>query len=297
MTKIGDVLVTGVSGRASGTLAERMQAGGFRVRALVRTAGQAAEAELNGWVPVRGDLTRPESLPAALAGASVVVHGAAYIGDDWDRSLAVNVDGSRALAEAALAAGVERFVNISSMSVYGEPLPDGMDEDTPMRPDSDHPYVATKARAELALREVQARGLPTVMLRAGAISSPLRSAWGDVIIARIRANGWPARLHPQDVIPWVHTDDLAEMTYLAATHPAAPGHAFVAVDQNALVADLHGRIAEAMGCEITPPDRPPRISRTRIGKIREVLGYSPRHTLEHTVATLVGIVRGVAPVR
>jgi len=38
-----------------------------------------------------------------------------------------------------------------------------------------------------------------------------------VIIARMRENGWPVRWHPQDMIPWVHYDDLAEMTFLAAT--------------------------------------------------------------------------------
>ena len=78
---------------------------------------------MNRWVAVRGDLTRPESLTTALAGVSVVVHGAAYIGEDWDRSQEVNVDGTWALAQATLAAGAERFVDISTMSVYGEPLP------------------------------------------------------------------------------------------------------------------------------------------------------------------------------
>jgi dihydroflavonol-4-reductase len=291
MSQGRDALVTGVSGRASGTLAEFMQAAGFKVRVLVRTAEQAAMAELNGWIPARGDLTRAESLRAAVAGVSVVVHGAAYIGADRDLSQAVNVDGTRSLAMASLAAGAERFVNISTMSVYGEPLPDGMDEDTPIQPDSDHPYVATKALGELALREVEAAGLPMVMLRAGAISSPLRSAWGDLLVARLRDTGWPAQLHPQDVIPWVHTDDLAEMVFLSATHPAAPGHVFAGVDQNARIGDLHGRIAAAVGCDVTPPDREPRLSRTKIGKIREVLGYRPRHTLEHTVATLVGLAR------
>jgi nucleoside-diphosphate-sugar epimerase len=81
------------------------------------------------------------------------------------------------------------------------------------------------------------------------------------------------------------------MAYLSATHPAAPGHVFAGVDQNARIGDLHGRIAAAVGCQVTPPDREPRLSRTKIGKIREVLGYRPRHTLEHTAATLVGLAR------
>jgi nucleoside-diphosphate-sugar epimerase len=143
----------------------------------------------------------------------------------------------------------------------------------------------------------EARGLQTVILRAGVIGSPLRSAWGDVIVARMRGNGWPARWHPQDNVPWVYTDDLAELTYLAATHPKAPGQAFVAVDANAVIADLRGRIAQATACAIASPGLAPRMSRTKIGKIREFLDYRPRHTLEHTVATLVCKIRSGIPVR
>jgi nucleoside-diphosphate-sugar epimerase len=283
------VLVTGVSGRAAGAMAERMQAAGYGVRALVRTPEQAAMAKLNAWVPVHGDLTDPPSLEQAAAGASVVVHAAAYSGPDWALAQTVNVDGARALARASLQAGVGRFVHISTMSVHGEMQPDGLDEESPMRPDEPSPYCATKARAELALREVSARGLTMTILRPGAIGSPTSSAWGDELVSQMRENGWPAFLHPEDVIPWVHTEDLAEMAWLAATHPAAAGETFIAVDRNVAIGDLHGPIAAALSQPVMPPDRVPEISRCKIGKIRQYLGYMPRHTFEHTVAILVGM--------
>ena len=285
------VLVTGVSGRAAGAIAERMQAAGYGVRALVRTPEQAAMAKLNGWVPVHGDLTDPPSLRQAAVGAAVVVHAAAYSGLDWTLAQTVNVDGARELAQASLQAGAGRFVHISTMSVHGEVQPDGLDEESPLTPDEPSPYCASKARAELALREVGARGLTMTILRPGAICSLTSSAWGDELVSEMRENGWPAFLHPEDVIPWVHTEDLAEMAWLAATHPAAAGQTFIAVDRNVAIGDLHGAIAAALSLPVMPPDRAPEISRCKVGKIRQYLGYMPRHTFEHTVATLVGMAR------
>ncbi len=76
MGRIGVALVTGVSGHAAGVMADRLRAGGFEVRALVRTPDQAEAAAQRGLVPVPGDLTAPESLRPAVAGVSVVVHAA-----------------------------------------------------------------------------------------------------------------------------------------------------------------------------------------------------------------------------
>jgi nucleoside-diphosphate-sugar epimerase len=100
-------------------MADRLSAGGLRVRAMVRTPDQARMAARRGWLPVTGDLGVPESLRPAADGADLVVHAAAYLGRDRDVAEAVNVAGTRWLAEAALAAGVRRFVHISTMSVWG----------------------------------------------------------------------------------------------------------------------------------------------------------------------------------
>lgn len=283
-------LVTGVSGHVAGAMADRLRAGGLRVRALVRTPAQASLAARSGWQPVHGDLGVPRSLAAAVDGADLVVHAAAYLGQDRALAAMVNVDGTRSLAEAALKAGVRRFVHISTMSVHGEPQPDGLHEDSPLAgAGAIHPYVATKAMAEHALREVGSRGLETVILRPGAICTVLNSQWGDLLVARLRGGDWPANRHPGDIIPWVHTDDLAEMTWLAATQPAAAGETFLAVDRNVAISDYFVPITEALGRAVTAPDREPVPSRCRIGKIHTVLGYRPQRTFEHTLRQLLTI--------
>jgi dihydroflavonol-4-reductase len=288
-----DVLVTGVSGSVAGTLARRLGESGWRVRALVRTAPQAAGAVARGWQPVYADLADASSLPDAVAGADVVVHAAACLDQDVKLAEAVNVGGTRSLALASLAAGVSRFVHISTMSVHGDPQPDGLAEDSPLA--TDHPasaYVATKARAEVALGEVGALGLPTVVLRPGAICSLVNSRWGDRLIARLADDAWRARFHPDDVIPWVHTDDLAEMTWLAATRESAVGQTFIAVDANVALREYFDPLLRAMGRPgLVVPDRPPQMSRCRIGTIRAVLGYRPLRTFDRTLAELVALAR------
>jgi nucleoside-diphosphate-sugar epimerase len=293
MADVRTVLVTGVSGHAAGAMAARLAAGGLQVRVMVRTPAQARIAVHAGWQPVTGDLAAPWSLRAAVDGADLIVHAAAYLGENKDLADAINVEGTRQLAQAALAAGARRFVHISTMSVHGDPQPDGLAEDSPPATGAAHPYVATKAAAEAALDTVRSQGLPTVILRPGAICSLVNSQWGDELVARLRQSGWPAAYHPGDVIPWVHTRDLAEMTWLAATHPAAGGEIFLAVDRCVAIRDYFVPIMTALGQTFTAPDRDPVVSRCRIGKIRTVLGYFPRRTFGQTIAGLAALARSM----
>lgn len=283
------VLVTGVTGHAAAAMAGRMRACGLQVRVLVRTAGQASWAAQRGWEPVRGDLRDPHSLAAALDGISLVVHAAAYLGQDRALAEAVNVAGTRSLADAALAAGVGRLVHISTMSVHGEPQPDGLHENSPLADASAHAYVATKAGAERVLALFTAQGLEVVVLRPGAICATVKSRWGDLLVARLRNQGWPGDRHPEDIIPWVHTDDLAQMTWLAATHPAAAGQAFLAVDRNVMLGEYFVPLIAALGRPVTPPPREPVRSRCQIGKIHAVLGYRPQHSFERTLTQLLAL--------
>lgn len=123
------------------------------------------------------------------------------------------------------------------------------------------------------------------------LAEAVNSQWGDELVARLRQSGWPAAYHPGDVIPWEHTGDLAEMTWLAATYPAAQGEIFLAVDQCVPIRDYFVPIMTALGQSFTAPDRDPVVSRCRIGKIRAVLGYLPQRTFGQTIAELTALAR------
>jgi dihydroflavonol-4-reductase len=129
------VLVTGATGFMGRALVARLLEEGRAVRVLERRPSDAFDG-----LPVErvaGDVTRPETLPAACAGADVVFNLAgvlSYDAKDEARLQAVNVDGLTNLLTAARQAGSGRVVQVSSTAALGY-------TEDPARPqDEDSPY-------------------------------------------------------------------------------------------------------------------------------------------------------------
>ncbi len=221
----------------------------------------------------------------------MVVNNAAYMGKPGPLYQTVNVDGTREIAERSLESGVRRFVQISTVSVYGEPVPPNVDEDSSLATRDPEPYCATKALAEIELTKVRARGLPVVILRPGMITHWVRSQWGDEMVERIRTKGWPEFLHPDDIMPWVHSENLAEMAWRALTHPSVPNEAFIAVDRNVPIRACYGEVAAVLGRPVISPKRSPYDSTVRLGKLGTQLGYKPIYSFEETVTRLVELAK------
>jgi nucleoside-diphosphate-sugar epimerase len=291
LERMRTVLVTGTTGHVGFQIAKRLGADGWRVRALVRSPAQLDLVRGEGWEPVLGDLAQSASLQVPLTDVDFILHCAAAGGADTARCQIVNVDATRVLATLALEAKIRRFVHISTISVHGAELPKRVDEESPLATADPVPYCSSKALGELALGKVREEGLETVILRPGMICNVVRSQWGNEMVERIRARGWPEGVHPDDVMPWVHTENLAEMVRLALTHQAAANETFLAIDRNVAFNEFFGPIANALGQPIVVPDRPPQISECRVGKIGARLGYQPIRTFEETMDGLVALAK------
>src|SRR5262249_17420136 len=118
-----------------------------------------------------GDVRSPADIKSALDGCDAVVHCA--VGTSWKPKevFQVTVDGTRTVAEAALEAGVDRFVHISSMAVHrnGEGQP--IDETWPIDPPP-LGYGRNKLLAEREIDKAVARGLSAIILRPTRIYGP-----------------------------------------------------------------------------------------------------------------------------
>jgi NADH dehydrogenase len=112
------ILITGAAGEIGSRMVRRFREQGHTVRALV-LPGDALAARMGDAAQIHvGDVTKPETLPAAFAGVEVVYHLAAVLLCEKAESFqAVNVEGTRNVASAAEAAGVRHLIHISSASV------------------------------------------------------------------------------------------------------------------------------------------------------------------------------------
>ncbi len=170
------IFVTGGTGHLGYALLPTLLAAGYRVRALTR------QPERHAWLAklgegleiVRGDVTDAKLIHEAVGGCRYVVHAAAKFAfwgkrEQFER---INVEGAANVIRAALAAGVQKYVHISTVVVVGKPL-DGrvVDETHPTQPVD--PYQRSKLGAEqLALQAGRESGLPVTVLRPGAFYGP-----------------------------------------------------------------------------------------------------------------------------
>ena len=296
-------LITGVTGTVAGPVGVRLKEAGMHVRALIRKPEQAPRAESLGLASVVGDLLDKTSLATALEDVQLVVHCAVYLGHDAELARKTNVDGVLDLAKLALAAGVERFVHISTLIAYGTLVVFGMfdgkeeiDESYALLADDamDAPYPITKAQGERALASVAAEGLATVVLRPGAVGGEINSRWGDESVQRIAQVDSMGIFHPGDLVAWIHVENLADMVALVATEDAAIGEAYHAVDGNFHVFESVSRIAAALGKPVEIPERPPMNPVFRHDKIAQ-LGYRPRRSWNENVEALERMARELKP--
>ena len=124
------IFVTGASGFVGSHLIPALIDAGHSVVALVRddaakddVTARLSDSQRNGIDFRRGDITKVDTLPAAMAGADAVLHLAALPRDlDGGASLRlVNTEGTRNVLRAATDAGIRRFVHLGAMGVIDDP--------------------------------------------------------------------------------------------------------------------------------------------------------------------------------
>src|SRR5262249_36273502 len=167
------VLVTGAGGFLGGRTVELLAARyGYDVVSLVKEPKSAARLARWPFEIVLGDVCSPSDMDRALRGCDAVVHCA--VGTSWKPTevYQVTVEGTRTVAEAALRAGVGRFVHISSMAVHRPDVADVLDERTPLEPSPANTYGRNKLLAEKAVREIGSKGLSIIVLRPARIYGP-----------------------------------------------------------------------------------------------------------------------------
>jgi len=246
------VLVTGATGFVGAAVARALIAAGRRVRVLTRPASDRRNlAGLDIEIAV-GSLEDRASLGAAVAGCGALYHVAADY-RLWVRDPAAmfraNVEGTRALMEAAQSAGVERIVYTSSVATLGLGA-DGApaDETTPSTyADMIGPYKQSKFLAEAEVRHlVETQRLPAVIVNPSTPVGPrdIKPTPTGRMILEAASGRMPAFVDTG--LNLVHVDDVAQ-GHLLAEKRGRIGERYILGGENLALAEILRRIAGIVG--------------------------------------------------
>jgi len=248
-----NVLVTGASGFVGGHLLKRLA---YRkegeATGTVRAASSAIEA---GMVAV-GEIDQDTDWSAALKNPQVVVHTAArahIMNDQSAEPLAafreVNVAGTLNLARQAAAAGVRRFVFISSIKVNGEQTAPGRPFTCDDPPAPKDPYGISKLEAEQGLQQIALEtGMEVVIIRPPLVYGPgVKGNFASM--TKLVQKGLPLPFGAIDNRrSLVGLDNLVDLIITCIDHPNAANQVFLVSDGEDLsTSGLLRRVAKAMG--------------------------------------------------
>jgi nucleoside-diphosphate-sugar epimerase len=229
--------VTGALGFIGGAIAERLRAEGVEVRGVdVR-----ADADLG---VVAGDVAQVGEWQRHAQGCDLVVHTAAIVSlrsglEDFHR---VNVLGTRNALDAAISAGARRFLQLSSVTVFGNDFPDGVGEEHPVRL-LGVPYVDTKIAGEQVVLQAHAAGRIAVsVIRPGDVYGPGSRPWLLTPLQEIRRGRLILPARGRGVHSPIYIDDLVQGILAAASRERAAGEVIT-------LSEGHGvSTAEYFGC-------------------------------------------------
>jgi nucleoside-diphosphate-sugar epimerase len=246
-------LVTGANGFVGSVLCAYLHKSGAAVRAAVRAlnsnSAQVETIEI-GRLSSKTDWTVP------LRGVNQVIHLAARVhvmndksADPLEEFRKINVDVTINLANQAAAAGVKRFIFLSSIKVNGESTQPGRPFAADDAPRPQDPYGVSKYEAERELRKIAERtGMEVVIIRSPLIyGSGVKGNFASIM--RVVQYGLPLPLASitGNQRSLVALGNLVDLIVTCISHQAAANQTFlVSDDEDISTAELLRRIGIAL---------------------------------------------------
>lgn len=302
------ILVTGGCGYIGSVLVPMLLERGYEVRVFDKL--------YFGDEPLKSVREKIELIPGdvrnfaseILSGVDGVIHLGGLSNDptaefDPQANYSINFDGTIKLANACKERGVSRFTFASGCAVYGFFIDNIADEDAPTYPQSD--YAKSKLNAELALQRMADKEFCPVILRQGTVFglSP-RMRWDLVVNAfvmhafkRSRLDVWYGG---EACRPVVHIKDVAEahIRCFGAEPEKVRGEIFHVVYKNYRTLEMAHRVRKALAeigikveVDVNYDEVDNRSYQVSNQKLSQVLGFTPRVSIEEGVKEIVEVLR------
>ncbi len=249
-------LITGGSGFVGRALTSHVLASGCEVRLSLRQPQRVDQIAGVETVEI-GSLSLGNDWTAALREVDRVVHLAARVHVMNDKSLGplaefrrVNVEGTANLARQAAAAGVRRFVYLSSIKVNGEFTQEGHSFTADDAPAPEDPYGVSKHEAEQALRQIAAdTGMEVVIIRPPLVfGRGVKANFESMMRWLARGVPLPLAAVSENRRSLVALENLVDLIMTCLSHPAAANQTFLVSDGDDLsTASLLRRMGAALG--------------------------------------------------
>jgi nucleoside-diphosphate-sugar epimerase len=260
-------LVTGATGKVGHAIASALLDRGDQVRALVRDPGRAASVLPADIEPVRGDVTDPDSLAAAVEGCERVFNSMG-MPEQWVKDEAifdqVNAVGSKQVAIAAKRAGVRRFIHTSTHDVFHAETGERFDETMLADYPKGTAYERSKQHAEeLVLSERD--GMEVVILNPSGVYGPTPSptpSFENGIFEPVVRKRLPAV--PPGGTGYAYVEGVATGHLLAAER-GADGERYILADGYATFKDIAETVKEVAGRGRVPPVMPIPVAKAVAG--------------------------------
>lgn len=224
--------VTGGTGLLGSHIAQQLRQRGDHVRALARPGSDTRFLESIGAEIIRGDLSSESELARGMEGATTVYHAAARVGD-WGplhEFVTFSIDGTQSMLRAAKSAGVQRFLHISSISVYGHVNGNvTLDESAPLGVNVGrwNYYTRTKVAAEHLVWDAHEKGdVEVTVIRPSWLYGPRDRASLPRLIASIKEGKCKILGDGSNRLNLVYAGGVAKGAILAATAPRGAGEAY-----------------------------------------------------------------------
>jgi nucleoside-diphosphate-sugar epimerase len=303
-SKFPNVLITGGAGYVGHVLTPRLLAAGYKVTVFDTLYFGANFPNDPNLTVIKGDVRDTAKFKEAVKGQDAVLHLACISNDasfelDENLSKTINYDCFEALVVAAKEAKVKRFVYASSSSVYGVSDSPNVTEDHPLIPLT--LYNKFKGMCEPLLWKHKADDFTCVTIRPATVCgySPrtrldlsvnilTNHAVNKGVITVFGGNQMRPNLHVEDMV------DAYEMM-LEAPHEKIHGETFNIGFQNYSIMDIAKMVQKVVQEEIpgrenieivTTPSNDNRSYHVNSDKVRRVLGFEPKRSIEDAVRDL-----------